>query len=69
MPPAIIPEKAIILHTLEDVGIYIIIYHTVCMYIIYTYKLHECPKSFNSMNHNLYNFQSLRNMIRKKNRN
>ena len=23
MPPAIIPEKAIILHTLEDAGIYI----------------------------------------------
>ena len=33
VPPAIIPEKAIILHTLEDAGMYIYIYQYIYIYI------------------------------------
>ena len=50
MPPAIIPEKAIILHiTLEDAGIYffnmyihIIIYIYPFIYLIYSFYLVIC---------------------------
>ena len=39
VPPAIIPEKAIILHTLEDAGIYMCAYMCTHVYIyIYTHN-------------------------------
>ena len=49
-----------------NIDIYVYMYHTVCMYIIYTYKLHECPKSFNSMNHNCTIFKAYETWYAKK---